>query len=90
MDTNDWCIRKDLAFNAIDMLSHDDIEATWTKTILLSTSPHISKLNCWARLMQVTIFFSVCLFIKYCVVLCVFVSRITPFASLGNARDAKQ
>ena len=30
-------IRKDLAFNALDELSHDDIEATWIELLLPKT-----------------------------------------------------
>ena len=32
-------IRRDLAFNAVDELSHDDIEATWIKLLIPKTKP---------------------------------------------------
>ena len=32
-------VRSDLAFNPIDELSHEDLEATWTELLLPKTKP---------------------------------------------------
>ena len=37
-------IRRDLAFNAVDELSHDDIEATWIELLLPKTKPIVCEL----------------------------------------------